>query len=383
MSVRKRRFKKEGTTVEQYFVDFRFKHADGTAERFRIDSPVNTRRGAEQYEREVRQQLQDGTFCREKEPEKNERLTLAQFQESFLIDSQNNNKPSSVNTKKYLLRLHLVPFFGSMYLDEIGPEEIERYKALKKEEAQEPRSINNHLIALRKLLNLAVDYKKLSHVPRFKPLKFGDQDFEFLSFEESERFLAAAGSDWKPMVLLALKTGLRRGELLALKWEDLDLKAGLLIVKRSVWEKEEGTPKSGKRREIPLSASTVAMLQAQRHLKGPYVFCDSAGKRLTASEIQKVVPSLCNKAGLSKRLSWHDLRHTFASHLVMKGRSLVEVQQLLGHSTVQMTMRYAHLSPDVKRAAVDALDVPVAAGNGQQMGNESSGAKKSPVSGGL
>ena len=70
-----------------------------------------------------------------------------------------------------------------MRLDEIGPEEIERYKALKQEEEQQPRSINNHLIALRKLLSLAVEYKKLSHVPKFKALKFGEEDFEFLDFE--------------------------------------------------------------------------------------------------------------------------------------------------------------------------------------------------------
>lgn len=74
--------------------------------------------------------------------------------------------------------------------------------------------------------------------------------------------------------------------------------------------------------------------------------------------VKDVIPNIARKAGLAKRLTTHSLRHTFASHLVMRGRSLVEVQQLLGHSTIQMTMRYAHLSPDVKRAAVEALDAP-------------------------
>jgi integrase len=368
MSARKRRIRKEGKAVEQWFVDFRFKHADGTAERFRIDSPVNTRRGAEQYEREVRQQLQDGKYRSEQEAPKDEVPTLEQFQDEFLIDSKNNNKPSTLNTKRYMLRLHLVPFFGPMRLDKIGTQEIERYKALKLEEGQDPRSINNHLIALRKLLNLAVDYKKLTHVPRFKAMKFGEQDFEFLDFAEADRFLAAAPLEWKPMLMLALRTGLRRGELLALKWEDIDLKAGRLIVKRTLWEKEEGTPKSGKRREIPLSTQTLAMLKAHRDLN-TYVFSDGAGKRLTPTGIQNVVPAVCRKAGLPKKLSWHDLRHTFASHLVMKGRSLVEVQQLLGHSTIVMTMRYAHLSPDVKRAAVEVLDAPVGK-VGQWVGND-------------
>ena len=377
MSVRKRHFKKDGKAVEQWFADFRFKHPDGSSERFRIDSPVNTKRGAEQHEREVRRQLQDGTYRSEEKPT-DEVMTLAQFQKSFLTDSANNNKPSSLNSKEYILRLHLVPFFGSMRLDEIGPEEIETYKKEKQAEEIEPgprpklqsaKSINNHLAVLRKLLNLAVDYKKLAHAPKVKAMRLGEQDYDFLTFEEAQRFLAAASPEWKPLVQLTIRTGLRNGELLALKWEDIDLKAGKLIVKRTLWRGLEGSPKGGKRREIPLSAQTVAMLKSYWHLKGPYVFCDAKGQRYTAAMVEEVVPNVCKKAGLPKRLTWHDLRHTFASHLVMKGRSLIEVQQLLGHSTIQMTMRYAHLSPEVKRDAVEALEEPLAA-VGQWVGNE-------------
>ena len=375
MSIRKRRYKKEGKSMEQWFTDFRFKHPDGSVERFRIDSPVNTKRGAEHFEREVRQQLQDGKF--RSEESKPEAMTLAQFQTSFLTDSTNNNKPSSLNSKEYILRLHLVPFFGSMRLDEIGPEQIERYKALKQEEEDEPgprpkrqspKSVNNHLAVLRKLLNLAVEYKKLPSAPKVKALRIGEQDFDFLSFEETERFVAATPPEWTTMILVALKTGLRIGELLALKWEDLDLRAGKLIVKRTLWQGKEGSPKGGRRREVPLSKQTVKLVQAHRHLIGPYLFTRPDGSHHTHNQLQDLIPRICKLAGLPKRLTWHDLRHTFASHLVMKGRSLVEVQQLLGHTTIAMTMRYAHLSPEVKRDAVEALD-SLAAAVGQQMGN--------------
>jgi site-specific recombinase XerD len=115
-------------------------------------------------------------------------------------------------------------------------------------------------------------------------------------------------------------------------------------------------PKGGKRRDISLTSQTVAMLLSVRHLKGPYVFCDPKRGRLTHSMVKDVVPNLCTKAGLQTRLTMHDLRHTFASHLVMKGKSLAQVQKLLGHTTIQMTMRYVHLSPDVNRAAVEVLD---------------------------
>ena len=108
----------------------------------------------------------------------------------------------------------------------------------------------------------------------------------------------------------------------------------------------------------------ISTLKTHRHLRGPYVFCDAAGKRLTHSIIKDVVPSICAKAGLAKRITTHGLRHTFASHLIMRGKSLKAVQELLGHESIEMTLRYAHLSPDVKREAVQSLDAPAAPPNG-------------------
>ena len=116
MSVRKRFSKEKGCEV--YVVDFRYRHPDGNIERVRLDSPVNTRKGAEQFEREAREKLQAGRF--RKEPEKAEVMTLQEFLGAFLTYSKNNNKPSTYSSKEYTLRLHLVPFFGAMRLDKIG-----------------------------------------------------------------------------------------------------------------------------------------------------------------------------------------------------------------------------------------------------------------------
>lgn len=162
------------------------------------------------------------------------------------------------------------------------------------------------------------------------------------------------------MITIAIKTGLRSGELIALRWEDVDLVAGRIIVRRSMWNGIEGTPKSGRQREVPLSDAAIATLKKHRELNGPlkspYVFSREGGKPFTLSRIKQVIPGVCAKAGPSKRLTWHDLRHTFASHLVMRGVAPAAVKDLLGHAHIATTMIYAHLSPNVARDAVKLLD---------------------------
>jgi len=356
MSVRLRKWKdKEGIVQDTWIVDVKYKHADGSVQAVRQTSPIQTRRGAEQHERQLRESLQNRTYGKEV----TEVPTLSNFKERFLIYSDNNNKPSAVLAKRLALKNHIEPVFGNTRLDKIFAPEVEAYKARKLREKLSAKTVNNHLAVLRKLLNLAVEWGELSHAPRIRQLRVPLKDFQFLTCDESERFLEAADSSWRTMLTVALKTGVRLGELLALKWEDVDLRTGKIVVRRTLWQKQEGTPKGGRSREIPLSEVAKACLQRQRHLKGPYVFCKSDGSRFSHSEVKGVVPLTCQRAGLAKRLTWHHLRHSFASHLVMRGVPLKSVQELMGHASIEMTMRYAHLSPHVNRSAVDLLDLPV------------------------
>ncbi len=169
---------------------------------------------------------------------------------------------------------------------------------------------------------------------------------------------------FRPAMLLALRTGLRQGELFGLRWEDVDLVAGRLMVNQAISRGVIGTPKSGRSREVPLSEQAVAALKKERHLRGPFVFCDADGHPLRQALIKTPLWRACRRAGL-RRVQWHVLRHTFASHLAMRGVPLKAVQELLGHSTMDMTMRYAHLSPSVRRDAVQCLDGAVP--NGRQI----------------
>jgi integrase len=263
-----------------------------------------------------------------------------------------NNKLSEVETKERILRVHLIPAFGDLLLAEIGPEAIERYKADKLRENLNPKTVNNHLTVLRRALGVAREWGFLQQVPRVKQLRVARPEFRFLSFADADRLVdAAEAGQWRTMILLALRTGLRISELCALRWEDVDLPNGRLMVRRAVVSGKVGTPKSNRPREIPLCREALDALRGLNHRRGLLVFCKDDGGMLTRAGSKWPIYSACRRAGL-KRLSWHVLRHSFASHLVMRGAPLKAVQELMGHSTIEMTMRYSHLSPEVRRDAV-------------------------------
>jgi len=220
------------------------------------------------------------------------------------------------------------------------------------------KSINNILTILRRMLVIAPKRGLIAVVPEIDWLKVPAQEFDFVGFEEANRLLAAVDEGWRTMVLTALRTGMRMGELIALRWRDVDLVAGKITVRQNAVKSRIGTPKSGKAREIALSNETISALKSYRHLRGPLVFCTMDGVMLKYTELRHPLWRACRKAGL-RPVQWHAMRHTFASHLVMRGVPLKAVQELLGHSTIQMTMRYAHLAPEVTRDAVNLLDRPI------------------------
>lgn len=354
MTVRCRRWTDtNGKVLEAWFVDIVFEHANGRVERIRKKSPIQTRRGAEQYEREVRQALLSGTY--NKQEEKKRVPVLVDFAKQYLTYAKVNNKPSTYDAKLRIMERHLIPAFGRLPLDRIGAYEVEAFKAAKLESGITPKTINNILTVLGRMFSLAVEWGSLQRVPPMKWLKAPRPTFDFLSFDEADRLAAAADVEWRVMITLALNSGLRRGELLALRWEDVDLVAGRLMVRRNVWRGHYGTPKGGRTREIPLNEKALQVLRAHRHLRGELVFCKESGKPLSNLMCRSAIIRACKKAGL-RHVGWHTLRHTFASHLVMRGVPLKVVQELLGHATVEMTLRYAHLSPEVTRDAVKVLD---------------------------
>lgn len=328
-------------------------------QRIRRVSPTQTKRGAQEYEAELRASLIRQTSG-SLEPELIS-PTVAEFAPEFLLAySKVNNKPAERSRKENVLRNHIVPFFGKLRLDEITPRRLEAFKASRLKKGMKPVTVNKHLGVLKKMLNCAVEWGQLKEVPPMRKLKVAPtEEFEWLRPHEAVELLEAAKADpkWHAFFFVALRTGMRRGEIFGLHWRDVDLDARRIMVNYTVFKGTLQTPKGGKTRPLPMSADLAEVLERWRLLTpGPLVFPNLKGK-LTKS------PASANKAldrvldGTDiRRVRVHDLRHTFASHLVLQGCSLRVVQKLLGHASIQMTERYAHVGDSQLTAAIDSLN---------------------------
>lgn len=233
-----------------------------------------------------------------------------------------------------------------------------------------PQTLNRDRTALLAMLNKAVEWKILDRNPlddpAFKPLDtVDDKRVRWLGQRdehehgkpagERARFMAAIEHEDTPaylrdLALLAMNTGMRRGELFKLRWENVSLARAELLVRAS-------TAKTNKMRHITLNAVALAVLARMskvKHFSG-FVFVNlETGKPFTT--VKKAWASLVKRAQLDD-FTFHDLRHDFASRLVQAGVNLYEVRDLLGHSSITLTERYAHLAPHQKRAAVAMLEV--------------------------
>lgn len=327
--------------------------------RLRRVSPVQTKRGARAYEEELRLASlatpTDGAKTSVESP------SFAEFAPEWLTTyAVVNNKPSEQARKEVNLRVHLVPFFGKWRLDEITPHRVEAYKVDRLKAGKAHSTINRTLTVLQTLLRSAEEWGRLESVPRIRLLP-ESYDFDWLRPDEAASMLEAAhglGLYWYTMFFLALRTGMRRGEIYGLHWSEVDFDARVVTVRYSLWQGQLGTPKSGKVRVIPMTADLVAIMMTWRdHSTGDVVFAGSDGALVrTAQGLANIkLSKALTEAGL-RRVRFHDLRHSFASHLVLMGRSLKEVQVLMGHHSVTETERYAHIGDEQLASAINALD---------------------------
>ncbi|MFA4942668.1 MAG: site-specific integrase [Patescibacteria group bacterium] len=338
---------KHGT---KYWVDFWFDRI-----RYRKPSPDNTLKGARAYEVLLRSKLARGESIKLEKIE--ELITFNNFSKIWLEKYVRvNNKPSELRNKTSALNCHLLPFFGLMPIDKIRNENIEEFKAKKQMSGLGNKSINNLLVILSKCLNTALDWQQLEKIPKIKHLKAQRPSFDYLTETELQRLLNSATGQTKEMILMVSKTGLRFGELIALDWHNIDLgERPKLIIDKSIVRGIVGSTKGYKIRYIPLVNEIYEMLNKKEDKNG--LLFQNNSKCLNQETYIDRLHVACRKAGL-RSVGWHSLRHTFASHLAMKGITMIALQQLLGHSSITTTMIYAHLSPSSLNDSIKLLELP-------------------------
>ena len=274
-------------------------------------------------------------------------------------------------TDASFIRAHLMPFFGEYKLTEITKSVIERYKTTatrvrpdsEGQKKMAPKTLHAHLTLLRSMLGHAVDDGWLDTLPKIKKpsIVVLDSNFRYLrTDDEIRRFLVAARAEDSDGLVhtfyaMALLSGLRAGECAALQWDDVSFERRLITVTRSF----DGPTKSGSTRHVPLSDDLASVLRAWRlRTPGRLVAPNRAGRmHLPAARIfQETLARVLVRAGFPPLpkpgesravgyITFHGLRHTFASLWMARGGDLFKLQRVLGHSSSEMTQRYAHLAP--------------------------------------
>ena len=246
---------------------------------------------------------------------------------------------------------HFKRVWGNLPIHTLTVEVLDHYRALRLGEKVGPATINREMATLKHALSKAVEWKLLRKTAReeltaIRKYQESDGRLRYLSGEaEAERLLQACDDSLRPIVVTALHTGMRKGELLGLTWDAVDMTHGFIRLKQT---------KNGKARALPFNETLWSLFGRLRTRQDiPWVFHDAAGHRW--NDIRHPFEAACAGAGLTD-FHFHDLRHTFASWLMMRGVPLATLSNLLGHTSPTMTLRYAHLSPKHLTSAVRVLD---------------------------
>jgi integrase len=307
------------------------------------------------------------------EPKKNKKEvpTLSEFASRFLEEHAvaNRQKPGGIASKETILRVHLVPALGNKKLDAIKNEDVQRLKWTLREKSV--KTVNNMLTVLNVLLKKALEWDVIEQMPcAIKMLPVGGRaEAAFHDFDAYERLVDwARVAEWRAhlIVLLGGEAGLRCSEMVALQWVDVDFTSKKLCVRHSDWRGELTAPKNGRLRYVPLTARLLKALHEYRHLRGPRVLCTDDGKPLTRRVAWGCVRRVVRRANVPTGV--HILRHTFCSHLAMRGAAGKAIQELAGHQELSMTQRYMHLSPATLESTIRLLDpTPAPSSNGEML----------------
>ena len=289
------------------------------------------------------------------------------------IDDYAKVKKRSWKTDYYLVKSSMKPFFGTMTCAAIRSLDVERYVKHRLDEGVSKATANRCVQILRVMFNLAIDWGYLNDNPVRKVKLFSEKDNlkeRVLTGDEELRLLDASLAHMRPIIICALHTGMRRGEILGLRWDQVDFGNGTIRVDKA---------KSGKPRFIPINGTLLGLLRRQQieHPGAEFVFPSFRTGR-AFFKVDKAFKRACKLASITG-LRFHDLRHTFASRLIARGVDIITVKELLGHSSVRITERYTHSLSEQRRRAVGQLDAPMVSILARGWHAAAEGEKKAPA----
>jgi integrase len=320
----------------KYWIDF----YDSQKNRIQESSHSSSKRDAEDLLSVRKSEVLRGAF---KRPVK---ITFGELGVKYM-EYAKTNKRSWLRDEQMFASL--TAFLGSeRQLREINPADIEGFKLHRRKEVS-GSTVNRELALLKRMFNLAIDWDLFVGSNPVRKVKFFQEvntGFRTLTQEEEKKFLVHATPYIQDIAVFGLNTGLRIGEILSLTWESVDLENNLLSV---------FAHKTNKIRTVPINTEARRVLEYWAlGRKNAFVFYNhETGSPFV--DLKAGFGLACRKAGI-EGVTWHTLRHTFASRLVARGVDIVTVQQLLGHSTVTVTMRYTHTNLDAKRNAMQKLE---------------------------
>lgn len=362
MAVKVRPYKRGG-----WEVDITGTMPDGTPYRLRKKAPVTSKSGAKRWGEERERALLLGARTTtsapnplEKKKKKKEVPTLEEFIKPYsknLLAQRRTH--AALASKESYRRAHLLPVLGHLRLDQIDDRQVARLCFRLKDVSA--KHSNNVLTELNVILKLAVKWKVIGELPcSIELLKVPRTEMEFYDFDQYEALLRAATSISRTaelVVRLGGQVGLRLGEIIALEQGDIDFNRNSIHIQHAETDGVVGLPKHGKTRRVPMTTALAEALRRHRHLRGPRVLYEDDGKTLTPKLVYALLRRARRAAGLGKpRQPAHILRHTFCSHLAMRGAPVRAIQQLAGHANLSTTLKYMHLTEDALQDAIALLN---------------------------
>jgi integrase len=356
-------------------VDIRFTYPDGTPFRRRIKAPVESKSAAKRWGEARERELlvrSSPVYQQQLVAKQKEVSTLLEFGPRFIEGHAraNKQKASGIHAKERILANHLYPNLGDKRLDAIEDEDVQLLKAALVHRTA--KTVNNVLHVLSKLLRVAIKWKVIDRMPcTIELLKAAKPTHSFYEFDEYDRLaVSAAKLDARThvIVLLGGDAGLRRGEMLGLRWSDVDFRRRQLVVVQSVWEgrgpsgstcgkrRFTDVPKGGKGRVVPMTDALCDALRRFLHLRGELVLYADDGRPATSYQLRTWLRAAQRRTGRPGTGGLHVLRHTFCSHLAMRGAPAKAIQELAGHADLGTTLRYMHLSPAIRQGAIALLN---------------------------